>query len=203
MFQGRENVPDKSGSRILSPYPKCGRTGPVVTLRPHALTSVVKPATMFHMAAPRITAIVLALYTCATLGQEHPKSILTVIVQDPSGALVPGAHIAAANNATGARVDATTDAAGQSVVHLDQGSYDLKVYAKGFSSWEERNAAANAETKRTAKLNIGQSGPISVISSPSPDNLLNHQLLVAEIPLLPLELLTAKARPLRHRLRLF
>jgi hypothetical protein len=32
---------------------------------------------------------------------------------------------------------------------------------------------------------------------------LNHQLLVAEIPLLPLELLTAKARPLRHRLRLF
>ena len=78
----------------------------------------------------------LALLACipAAIAQTVTGSI-TGAVTDPSGAVIPGAHVAARNLDTGVETSATTNAAGiYRIQFLPIGHYHVTVQASGFSA---------------------------------------------------------------------
>jgi hypothetical protein len=156
---------------------------------------------MFHMAPARITTIALALCTCFTFAQEHPKSVLTVAVKDQSGAVIPGGHITVTDEATGERVDGLSNATGQAAVPLDQGSYELRVVAAGFQQLKVKSIEVKADTYREVTLATGalRSGYPTVSSGPEMP--LERPPLAAEIPLMPMQQLVLTSTPLHHRRR--
>ena len=60
---------------------------------------------------------------------------LTGTVTDPSGAVVPGAHVTFRNVATGITAQSTTSSQGAYTVTLDVGNYDITVKAPGFEQF--------------------------------------------------------------------
>jgi hypothetical protein len=127
---------------------------------------------------------------------------LTLVVTDQSGAFIPGARVLAKALGKDASYEVTTDATGKAVVHLDQGSYKLKVQASAFKTWEEKEVEVNAELLLTATLVIAPSCGPYVTTSPYDVNkilLLEHQAPSDAIPLLPLQQFLPPAKPLHHK----
>ena len=99
------------------------------------------------------TALVLALFTCASLILIAPASAQSVYgslfgtVTDSTGAAVAGATVTVRDEAKGTVVNVTTNAAGDySAPHLIPDVYDLKVTAKGFKSFETKGIQVEADT---------------------------------------------------------
>ncbi len=99
------------------------------------------------------TALVLALFACASLLLTAPASAQSVYgsifgtVSDSTGAAVAGATITVKDEAKGTVVTATSNANGDySVAHLIPDVYDLKVVAKGFKSFETKGITVQADT---------------------------------------------------------
>jgi hypothetical protein len=162
------------------------------------LTKTIQSAIIVRMIPKRLSMIAVALCICTPLAHAQATAKLKVEVTDQIGTVVPGAHFTATNNATGARVDAAADATGQSVVHLDQGIYDLKVTAPGFKHWMEKNVDAKAETNRRITLLIGDTFGPTIIQQ-GPEIPLDHEEFAAEIPLITMQQLAAPAKLLRRR----
>ncbi|MGA2217881.1 MAG: carboxypeptidase-like regulatory domain-containing protein [Terracidiphilus sp.] len=165
------------------------------------MTIAIESVTIVRMTIKRFSLIAISLCAFMPLAHAQATATLTVIVQDLTGSRVPGARITATDEATGTPFDTTTDPTGQAAVQLIQGNYELKVRAKGFASWTERDVSVNAETKRTVTLNIAQECSHCVSIEGNPQIPLEHQILVAEIPLIPAQQLTLPARSPRHRRR--
>ena len=156
---------------------------------------------MLRMATARFAAIALALFTCSVVAQEHPIGSLTVIVMDQTNAFIPGSHITATNETTGAQFASTAGPNGQAVVHLNEGKYALRVQAAGFKNWEEKNVDVNSETLRTITLVIDSLVPCGPCVEPEPVGFeqygvsVDRQVLSAEIPLIPIQLFVPRAKP--------
>lgn len=68
---------------------------------------------------------------------QSPLGVVTGLVADPSGMPVPGAAVVLENTATGARLEARTNAAGNyAFVNLTPGVYRLSAEAQGFRRFE-------------------------------------------------------------------
>jgi hypothetical protein len=87
----------------------------------------------------RFTAFLFLLMAavCLSAGIVHGQTVTGSVngtVLDPSGAVVPGASVAAINTGTGVRTATTSDAAGVYAIRfLPIGTYTLQVTAKGFT----------------------------------------------------------------------
>jgi hypothetical protein len=150
------------------------------------------------MTVARIAAIALALSACTAFAQERPATTLIVVVTDQSGAVIPGARIVATDQATGSRFDAVADTTGQAIVHLDKGTYELRVQAGGFQLLLEPNVEMHTETHKEVTLRISSwsSGPVV---SGGPEIPLEYQPVAAELPLIPMQQLAAPAKPVHPR----
>jgi Carboxypeptidase regulatory-like domain len=150
------------------------------------------------MTASRIAALAFALSACAALAQEPAQATLTVTVADQSGARIPGARIATTSETTGSRFLTVADAAGQTVVPLEHGTYTLEVRSIGFQSWKETKIDVEENTSRKVTLPIsnGDWGPTVVMQVEIPTE---NQPLDAEIALIPLQRFTLPARRLRGK----
>jgi Carboxypeptidase regulatory-like domain len=147
---------------------------------------------------------VLLLIICSQIvvHTQTTTGSLSVVVNDPSGASVPGASVTARNNATGAERTATTNDAGTaSITDLQPGIYSVSVEGSGF----KRALAPNitVEVSQTAQVSISleiglASETVTVTAaqevvnttSPTITNVINTQQ-VRDLPLLgrnPLEL---------------
>ena len=158
--------------------------------------------------AARIAAIALALISSAALAQQPARVTLTVTVTDQSGALIPGAHVTATRADSGLRSEAIADPAGpstgQATLQLEPGIYTLRVQAKGFKYWEERNVELKTATRRTYALPIDDihppctlpCEPILFLVIPA-----EHPQLTTEIPMMPLQQMAPPARRLRSQHR--
>jgi hypothetical protein len=138
---------------------------------------------------------------CVTVSSEPEiQTTLTVVVTDQTGAIIPGAHIAATNQATGSRVEATADATGQAIVDLDQGIYKLRVTAPGFQGYLENEVEAKAEMHRVVALRagIGICEPCMDVRD-VPEIPLERQPIAADIPLIPVPQLVLPAKPLHPK----
>ena len=99
------------------------------------------------------TALVLALFACASLLLTPPASAQSVYgsifgtVSDKTGAAVPGATVTVKDEAKGTSVTVISNASGDySVPHLIPDVYDLKVTAKGFKSFVATAIPVEADT---------------------------------------------------------
>jgi hypothetical protein len=156
------------------------------------------------MTSVRIVAIALALCACQALAQERAQFALNVVVIDQSGAVISGAQITAIAATTGARFEASTDANGRAALQLDQGTYEMKVHARGFMNWEDGKVGVDAGTQRTVTMLINplaECGPCVV--SDSPEIRLEYAPIPPEIPLIPMQQFVPPAKPLRRRAHWF
>ena len=97
---------------------------------------------------------ILLLIICSQIAiQAQTTGSLSVAVNDPSGAVVPGASITVRNNATGAERTATTNDDGVSnITDLQPGIYSVTVEGSGFKRTLAPNVAV--EVSKTAQVTI-------------------------------------------------
>jgi hypothetical protein len=97
--------------------------------------------------------VVLAVFLMAPFGakaQLSGKGAITGTAMDKSGAVIPGATVAATNSATGITTNTTTTGAGDfNFSNLDPGIYTVTVTAKGFEKLTQQNIHVNAMESQT------------------------------------------------------
>jgi len=125
---------------------------------------------------------------------QNVTGSVTGEVTDPSGALVPGAHVTAENVATGVRTQGDTNAAGvYSIRFLPIGQYHLIIVATGFGSLTSPTFALeiNQTVRLNEKLSIGAATSVDVNAVPpilnTNDSSLGITLSTNEIANIPLD----------------
>jgi hypothetical protein len=108
-----------------------------------------------------LVVLVIALMApfCAQ-AQLSGKGAITGTVSDTSGAVIPGASVAATNDATGITTTTTTTGAGDfNFPNLDPGIYTVTTTAKGFEKLTQKGIHVNALEVQTYKpvLTVGGS----------------------------------------------
>lgn len=104
-----------------------------------------------------------------TAAAQSVNAAITGTVTDPSGAVVPGAHVIAHNTSTGVNTEATTNGAGAfRIDFLPIGQYDATVQAPGFN--KDSIPVFTLEALQTANFNVkltvgGESTTVSVSGS--------------------------------------
>jgi hypothetical protein len=111
-------------------------------------------------------AVALLMFTAFGRAQTVTGTI-TGTVNDPSGAVIPGAHIVAVNTDTGVNSSATSDSAGvYRIGFLPIGRYQVSVEATGFGT--QNVPAFQLEALQTATFNVKLSpGTVSTTVSVS------------------------------------
>jgi hypothetical protein len=104
----------------------------------------------------------IVLCTCFFAGSLRGQAVWSTIlgyVTDPSGAAMPEATVTVTNVQTGVASKTTTDAGGSfNITHLDPGTYDLAIEAKGgFRRFAQTGIqlAVGASVRMDAKLELG------------------------------------------------
>ncbi len=105
-----------------------------------------------------IACVVLSFFTASLFAQSDNGSI-SGYVRDPSGAVIPNAHVVIKSEATNAEHEATTDAGGHYVVtNLQPGLYTMTADAGGFKKFQSTTNKLNANSALllNAELAVGQ-----------------------------------------------
>ena len=110
----------------------------------------------------------LAVLVCGLAAWGQPTVPVTVVVKDPSGAIIPRAMVAFSQTE---RVPATrleTSADGRATLALVPGSYALRVEAPGFQSRDEHFWVASAVTVPVVLTLAGVGPGVQIMPAPSP-----------------------------------
>lgn len=106
-----------------------------------------------------LLALCLLLFT-ALVSAQSVSGELVGTIYDPTGATIPGATVAALNEATGVQSVAVSSSTGQyRLGNLAAGVYDLKVNASGFSGAEVKGiqVSLNMQATTNVTLRVGES----------------------------------------------
>lgn len=106
----------------------------------------------------------------SALAQRTTATLFTTVT-DSSGAAVPGAAIVLVNPSTGARLGASTGAAGDSVISfIPVGEYTMEVEAKGFKIYKRTGLSLSAgqQLRLLVELEVGASAESITVSSEAP-----------------------------------
>ena len=107
-----------------------------------------------------LTGILLLIFAIPATSQLTGKGAITGTVTDATGAVIPGATVAATNNATKITATTTTTGAGlYNFVNLDPGIYSVTTIAKGFERLVQENIHVNATESQAYNpvLTVGRS----------------------------------------------
>lgn len=99
----------------------------------------------------------LLLAPCGLWGQA--TGLIVGVVQDNTGAVIPGAEVRAVNVLTGIETDASSDVQGRfSFPRMPVGNYQVEVRSDGFSTFASEIFRLEADQNRqvTARLQVGQ-----------------------------------------------
>jgi len=115
---------------------------------------------------------VFALFLAASglLGQEY-RGWLSGRVLDPTGAAVPGAHVALTNTATNVRLTTDTNAEGSyTILYLQPGTYSLRAEGQGFKAFERSPIEVRIDSAVVvdAQLEIGSGKETVTVQATSP-----------------------------------
>jgi Carboxypeptidase regulatory-like domain len=157
---------------------------------------------MPHMLVARIGVVAFAIFSSMGIAQAPPQIVLSVIVTDQTGAVIPKAGIRATDEGTGTARDVAADANGRTDIGLPAGTYTLRVQSPGFKTWVEKSVEIKESMRKTVALRIGSyDGPVVVIPD-YPGIQVDWQSLDTTIAPIPLVLLDLPAKPLHHRFHL-
>jgi hypothetical protein len=96
---------------------------------------------------------IIALAFPGSARAQTTSGLITGTITDSTGAVIPGAHIQLANQATGIQRSAVTDANGYySIPELQPGVYDVTVNKEGFAS--QKLANVHLEVNQSEALNF-------------------------------------------------
>jgi hypothetical protein len=101
-----------------------------------------------------------ALLCMSSAFAQTVTGAITGVVTDPSGAVVPGAHVTALNTGTGVKSEAQTNTSGAYTIRfLPIGPYTVSVTAPGFSTQTvpQFSLEINQTAKVNASLTVGES----------------------------------------------
>lgn len=146
-----------------------------------------------------VFALILA-FGSVTFAQQPAEATLNVVVFDPTGVRVPQARVSAQQNSSGEQFRAVTSSWGDVDLHLQSGIYVLRVEAKDFMSWQERDVEVIGELQKIVRLrSIGYYGPTLVMVTDGPP--IEQFIVAAQIPLEPIQQLPLTATKLQGRKR--
>ena len=134
-----------------------------------------------------ILSAVLALGFCCIFSipahSQVTGATLTGTVTDPSGGVVAGATITAANTATGISREVKSDAAGlYTIANLVPGPYDIKVSATGFSTSEQSiTLAVGQQQQLNFGLKVGQTSTTVQVTEAAPQIDLTSSAVSGEV----------------------
>jgi hypothetical protein len=163
------------------------------------------------MAAVRLTAALLVVIATAVTGQNTSTTQVVITVVDPTGAVIPGAHIgiiplpASVRSdgdwldyaRTGAKEASTkTDRSGEATISLAKGSYAITITSPGFERHAERIDLADESGRSLRETLLIDSRPTGPVVTPQFVIPLEPTSLDALIPLDPLQTIT-----FTHRVR--
>ena len=90
----------------------------------------------------------------AAFGQAG-RGAISGLITDPSGAIVPGAKVIAAEQATGTKLSTVSTAAGiYTFVSLSPGKYQVTVGAKGFETVVQKNIDVTLDQVSTVNVSL-------------------------------------------------
>jgi hypothetical protein len=123
----------------------------------------------------KLQQLTLAIYAglvfgCIGFAQSTFGSI-TGIVTDPSGAIIPNAEVDVTNEGTGAVRSTNSGSTGvYNVPNLDVGRYELRVSAKGFTTYERKGLQliANQVLNINVDLVVGSTGSVVEVQATNP-----------------------------------
>src|SRR6185437_991805 len=129
----------------------------------------------YSMSIKQIMMIMLALVLGVFLVPSHAQVLygsVTGNVTDPSGAVVPGAHVEALNVATGVKRDTTSDSSGiYNVPDLLPGVYKITISAANFGgvATEGVRISANSITRVDTHLRLAQQTESVTVTGAAPE----------------------------------
>src|SRR5579862_1014158 len=112
----------------------------------------------------------ILLLAAPAFGQSTFGSIVGT-VKDPTGALIPAADVEVINEGTGAKQSFVTTSAGVfNVPNLGDGNYQVRVSAKGFSTYERKGLtlSANQVINLDVQLTLGATTNVVEVRGASP-----------------------------------
>ncbi len=115
-----------------------------------------------------LLAFVALLLVSVGVGFAQSTATLSGTVTDPSGAVLPGAHVKVHSLATGLDRDVVTDSAGiYGVPSLQPGVYDIEVSAPGFSLYKLQKVNLDVDQKASvnAQLSVTSAGEVVQVDS--------------------------------------
>jgi Carboxypeptidase regulatory-like domain/TonB dependent receptor-like, beta-barrel len=115
--------------------------------------------------------IVLMLALAGVVHAQVTTATFYGIVNDPSGAVVPGAEVTLTNENTSATLKSITDVQGEFVFNfVPAGRYTLKIALAGFKSLESKNMELGAaqNVRQTFTLQVGEVTESVTVSGESP-----------------------------------
>lgn len=107
----------------------------------------------------RLPLLLLLLFVCAAMplaAQSPNTATMIVVVEDPTGAVVPDASVSVVNDATGAVRTAASDRAGSATIPALPltGTYTVSVSKEGFGSESRKGVELRAGETATLKVNL-------------------------------------------------
>ena len=110
-----------------------------------------------HFALPAAAMLLGMGFTAvSTVRAQSASSTVNGTAQDKSGALIPGAHVAVTNQATGVRQETVTTAEGNfSMPGLQSGTYSVTVTKPGFQTFTEKDIFVGPSVTRSVNAVLG------------------------------------------------
>ncbi len=97
------------------------------------------------------TALLVVFLAAFAFGQSE-RGTITGVVQDSSGAVIPGARVSITNSRTNVNLEATTNQAGEyTVPSLQPGIYTVRVENAGFRPTEEKGRHRRCGDSRSGR----------------------------------------------------
>src|SRR5262245_30350840 len=82
-----------------------------------------------------VIAVVLCLLTAEFASAQTATATISGLIQDPSGAVLPGVNVSARSSETGRTRTTVTDETGRySIVNLEPGEYQVRAELQGFQT---------------------------------------------------------------------
>ncbi len=145
----------------------------------------------------RLTCLVLfsVVCPCAILSAAVPTGTIAGSIQDPSGAVVPGATVTATSLETGLTRDVRSGSDGEYLIPLlPVGTYKVSVQAAGFASFEQVGIVVKADESSTVPvtLKVGSAAQAVTVQANAQmvetrSGTLNHVIAETNIVELPLD----------------
>lgn len=99
--------------------------------------------------------LMLVMLPASLCHAQSFRATVTGAVTDPSGAVVPGAHVIATDTSTGVKTPGVTNAKGRYVIpYLNPGPYTVTVEAKGFQRFERSGITLTVAQRLTLDFTL-------------------------------------------------